>query len=100
MLGFIEKIKKRKEFNAENCRKKQQVIEDIDFLQKIDDIKGRIEYVVGNSTKEHAVIYCINPSKYDMYVRIADYFEKKGFITIITEIQGLRDKYLIISWGE
>lgn len=97
-MELLKKYKERHAFNAENCRKKQQKVFDERYIKKIEDIRGRIDYVVENSTDEHAVIYCINPMDRYMYERISDYFYSLGFITVITKIQGLSDEWLIISW--
>lgn len=97
-MGFYQKWKERNAFNAENCRRKQNKIEESQYEKKIGDIRGRIEYVVGNSTDEHAVIYCVRPNDKEMYEHIKDYFYGLGFVAVITPIDGLDNEYLIISW--
>lgn len=97
-MKIIERYKKLHEFNAENCRRKQQLRKDEKFVRKIKDIRARIDFVVSNSNDEHAVIYCVDDDDRDMYVKIGEYFEEKGFISIITNIEGLDNEYLIISW--
>lgn len=97
-MGIYKKWKERNAFNAENCRRKQQKVLNENYTKKVEDIQARIDYVVNNSTEEHAVIYCVNQLDRDMYVKISDYFYSLGFVTVITPIQGLQDEYLIISW--
>jgi len=97
-MGFYKKWKEKHAFNAENCRKKQQKFFDENFIRKMEDIRGRIDYVVSNSIEEHAVIYCVNPLDRELYVRISDYFYNLGFFTIITNIEALQDDSLIIRW--
>lgn len=97
-MKIVENYKKKHEFNAENCRRKQQRVKDENYLRKLEDIRARIDFVVNNSNDEHAVIYCIKPADIEMYARIADYFYEKGFYTVKTKIEGLENEYLIISW--
>ena len=97
-MKIIDNYKKKHEFNAENCRLKQQRVKDENYLKKLEEIQARIDFVVNNSNDEHAVIYCIKPYDKEMYDRLADYFYGKGFYTVKTKIEGLENEYLIISW--
>lgn len=97
-MKLLKKYKERHAFNADNCRKKQQRIQDEDYLRKIEDIQGRIDFVINNSNDEHAVIYHVKPCEIDLYDRVIEFFYSKGFYTVKTKIEGLDDEYLIISW--
>lgn len=66
-MKIIDNYKKKHEFNAENCRRKQQRVKDENYLRKLNDIQARIDFVVSNSNDEHAVIYCIKPYDTEMY---------------------------------
>ena len=97
-IKIIEKYKKEHEFNAENCRRKQQRMEDSRYKMKVDDIEARINFVVSNSNDEHTVIYSVNEHDKEMYGRIEDHFIEKGFNAAITRIDGFDGKYLVIEW--
>ena len=54
-MGLYKKWKERNAFNAENCRRKQNKMENDRYEKKIEDIRARIDYVVSNCSDEHAV---------------------------------------------
>lgn len=97
-MRILENFKKKREFNADNCRRKQQKRKDEDFVRKIDDIKGRIEFVINNSNDEHAVIYCIRDYEKELFERVQQYFNERNFYTTIITVEGLDNEYIIISW--
>jgi hypothetical protein len=97
-IKIIEKYKKEHEFNAENCRRKQQRMDESRYRMKVEDIEARINYVVSSSKDEHTVIYSVKEHDKEMYGRIADHFIGKGFKAAITGIDGFDGKYLVIEW--
>jgi len=98
MKRLFEKYRKKHEFSAENCRRKQNLIQNDKYLRKVEEICARIDFVVSNSTDEHAVIYRIRKEQQEIYDRIANYFCNRGFLVVKTHIDELQDEYLIISW--
>ena len=99
IINQIKNYRNGKKFNAENCLKKQINIERLSFEHKIDEIVGRINYVVNTTTEEHAVIYQIHDYEIKMWNKISEYFEGLGFQVIIMDIPELNnDRYIIISW--
>lgn len=97
-MKIFNKIKKLHEFNAENCRRKQNSAIHDNYIRKIDDITARIKFVVESSNDEHTVIYNIKPYERDMYDDIANYFYNRGFKVTITKIDGFENEFLIINW--
>ena len=95
---IIRKYKDEHEFNAVNCRRKQQRMNDSRYRMKVEDIEARINYVVSRSNDEHTVIYSVKDHDMEMYGRISDHFREKGFKTAITGIDGFDGKYLVIEW--
>ena len=96
--NIIGKYKEEHEFNAGNCRRKQQRMEDSRYRMKVEDIEARINYVVSSSKDEHTVIYSVKEHDKEMYGRITDHFIGKGFKAAITGIDGFDGKYLVIEW--
>ncbi len=95
----INEIKKSKEFNAENCKRKQQLNENKLFNDKVEEIEARINYVVTTTTTEHTVIYKIHETQKKLFYDVETYFQNLGFRTIRVTIPQLEnEEFLIISW--
>lgn len=113
MLRLIEKIKeiqKRREFNAENCLKKQCNLEQYllkkrieeekrELNAKIDEIKNRISYVIEQSPDQHKVIFQVHEKERELYGDVKTYFSNLGFKVVLVTIEDLgSDELMIISW--
>ncbi len=95
----INEIKKSKEFNAENCLRKQQLTENKLFNDKVEEIEARINYVVTTTTTEHTVIYKIHETQKKLFYDVETYFQNLVFRTIRVTIPQLEnEEFLIISW--
>jgi len=114
MIKFIvEKIiefKRRKEFNAENCLRKQWDLEQYllkkqkeeekrELNEKIDEIKNRISYVIDQSPDQHNVIFQVHENERELYSKVKTYFSNLGFKVVLITIEDLgSDELMIISW--
>lgn len=95
---LLEEYKKRKEFNAENCRKYQQSELEKQASILIEDIKSVISFKVAN-TEEKAVIHSLSDVENDVFELVKDYFIERGFKVFKTRFQELGDfEFLVISW--
>ena len=102
MLNIFQGFKnyqKSKEFNAENCLRKQVRVDQQNFEKRVEDITARIKYVVDSTTSEHTVIYQVHDYERKLYDRIEEHFTNLGFLVIRLTIPELgNDEYMIISW--
>ena len=108
----IREIRRRKEFNAENCLRKQIELERLIekkrleeekrmLNDKIDEIKRRIYFVVEDSPDQHTVAFQISKDDKETYYKAKDYFIKLGFkVVIITNEELDSDELMIISWKQ
>ena len=95
----IQDHKNLKKFNAVNCLRKQKNVDKQNLDKRIEEIIGRINYVVESTTEEHTVIYQVHDYERDMYDRIDEYFKNLGFKVIFISIPELNnEQYMIISW--
>ena len=95
---LIEEYKKKKEFNAENCRKHQQSELEKQVSLMIEDIKSVISFKVSN-TDEKAVIHSLSDGEIDVFELVKDYFIERGFKVFKTKFKELGDfEFLVISW--
>ena len=102
MLNIFQGFKnyqKSKEFNAENCLRKQVRVDQQNFEKRVEDITARIKYVVDSTTSEHTVIYQVHDYERKLYDQIEEHFTNLGFLVIRLTIPELgNDEYMIISW--
>lgn len=109
----IREIKRRKEFNAENCIRKQfelerqiekkRLDEEKRMLDdKVDTIKRRIYFVVEDSPDQHTVSFQINQKERETYYKVKEHFVKLGFKVAIIKIDEFDDdeELMIISWKQ
>lgn len=106
----IREIKRRKEFNAENCLRKQCNLEQCimkkqmeeakrELNAKIDEIKNRIRYVIEQSPDQHKVIFQVHENEMELYENVKTYFSNLGFKVVLITIEDLgTDELMIISW--
>jgi len=106
----IREIKRRKEFNAENCLRKQWNLEQYllkkqmdeakrELNAKIDEIKNRIIYVIEQSPDQHKVIFQVHENERELYGNVKTYFSNLGFKVVLITIEDLgTDELMIISW--
>ena len=100
MCRFFKDIRKKREFNAKNCRNKQNRSIQERSKTKISEIKNLIEYKVLNSNYEKTIIFTIDRDEEIVYDNVIKYFIDLGFTVLKTEFEELGDqKFLIISWA-
>lgn len=107
MVNLYVKIKamfgifKKKEFNADNCREKQNKSIKERSKAKINEIIALIDYKVSNSNYQNTVIFTIDKDEEVVYEEVIKYFDDLGFIVLKTEFEKLGEqKFLIISWAK
>ena len=107
----IKEIRKNREFNAQNCLKRQNMFQEKEekrlmyekkrlLNEKIEEIKGRITYVVGQSVDQHTVIFQINENEREMYENVKEYFMNIGFKVVIMKIDEFGEDVIVISWKQ
>lgn len=106
----IREIKRKREFNAENCLQKQWDLEQHllrkqleekkrELNEKIDEIKNRISYVIDQSPDQHKVIFQVHENERELYSNVKSYFSNLGFKVVLITIEDLgSDELMIISW--
>jgi len=106
----IREIKRRHEFNAENCMRKQYNLEryllkkkeeeeNRELEAKIEEIKNRISYVIDQSPDQHKVIFQVHEKEKDLYNNVKTYFSNLGFKVVLITVEDLgTDELMIISW--
>lgn len=100
MRDIIKKIIKKSEFNAENCREKQNRSIKERSKIRIEEIVSLIEYKVSNSNYENTVIFSIDKDEEEVYDNVTGYFTERGFIVLKTQFEELgKQNFLIISWA-
>lgn len=94
-------IFKKKEFNADNCREKQNRSIQGRSKAKINEIIALIDYKVSNSNYENTIIFTIDKDEEIVYEEVIKYFKDLGFIVLKTKFDELGEqKFLIISWAK
>ena len=116
----VRNLKKNLTFNAENCLKKQEKSKKDEeearklmkkklYENKVDEVKGRIKFVVENSG-QHAVIYIVDDKEEELYQSVSDskdeglyqsvgdHFMQLGFRVIFTNIDGIEQQVMVITW--
>lgn len=100
MFEFFKELFKKKEFNADNCREKQNRSIKQRSKAKINEIIALINYKIINSNYENTVIFTIDKDEEIVYEEVIEYFRNLGFIVVETKFDELGEqKFLIISWA-
>lgn len=100
MFEFFKELFKKKEFNADNCREKQNRSIKQRSKAKINEIIALIDYKIINSNYENTVIFTIDKDEEIVYEEVIKYFRNLGFIILETKFDELGEqKFLIISWA-
>lgn len=95
---LYNRIKERCAFNALNCQKKQAYNSNVKLQRKIEEITGRIKYVVESSLDEHCVVYTIHSYDKELFPLIRDHFTNLGFQVTEFQVPSHPDEFYLISW--
>lgn len=110
VIEKIREIRRKREFNAENCMRKQYNLEQYLLKKKeeeenrrldakIEEIKNRISYVIDQSPDQHKVIFQVHEKERDLYNNVKTYFSNLGFKVVLITVEDLgTDELMIISW--
>lgn len=100
-LSFFKNLFRKREFNADNCREKQNRSIQERSKSKINEIIALIDYKVSNSNYENTVIFTIDKDEEIVYEAVINYFESLGFIVLKEQFEELGEqKFLLISWAK
>ena len=100
-LSFFKDLFRKKEFNADSCREKQNRSIQGRSKAKINEIIALIDYKVSNSNYENTIIFTIDKDEEIVYEEVINYFKGLGFIVLKKQFEELGEqKFLLISWAK